>query len=164
MVKVVSPRRHSASTVSTNQSPNTPMHPRLHSPNQRQWESRPGTSTASGTSSKDGRNKDLIPTHEGSSGDIRKDPERSEQGPHHVNRETGMSVKQRLHTHPRIRLQALKNLCLLLRFNVKGVDPKILEKLQVLDVQGMIFGRATHPIGEAHFRGCDFPWRTLPPA
>jgi len=110
------------------------------------------------------RNKDLIPTHEGSSGEIRKDPERSEQGPHHVNRETGMSVKQRLHTHPRIRLQALKNLCLLLCFNVKGVDPKILEKLQVLDVQGMIFGRTTHPIGEAHLRGCNFPRRTLPPA
>src|SRR2546421_8376050 len=56
MVKVVSPRLHRSSTVSTNQSESTPMHPRLHSPNQRQWESRPSTSTSSGTSSKKVRN------------------------------------------------------------------------------------------------------------
>ncbi len=42
-VKVVSPRLHSASTVSTIQSPSTPMHPRHQSPNQRQRVSRPGS-------------------------------------------------------------------------------------------------------------------------
>ena len=108
--------------------------------------------------------KDLIPTREGSGGEIGKERLFHDHGPNHINGQVRMSVKQRLHTHPRISLQARKHLCLLPCFNVKRFDPKILEQLQILDVQGMILGRAAHPVGKAKQLRRLFAWRTLPPA
>ncbi len=56
----------------------------------------------------------------------------------------------------------LEDLRLLLRFQVKRVGPKILEKLQILDVQGMIFGRGTYTVGEAKRLRSLLAWRTTP--
>ena len=52
--------------------------------------------------------KDLIPTHEEAAERSVKDHCSGEQGPNHINWETRVSPNQRLHTHPRIRLEALQ--------------------------------------------------------
>jgi hypothetical protein len=86
-----------------------------------------------------------------------------EQCPNHINGETRVSVQERLHTYPWIGLQALKHLRLLRLFNVKRFDPKILEKLQILDVERVILGRAAHPVGEAKHLRRLLAWRHCHP-
>src|SRR5881227_48979 len=95
----------------------------------------------------------LIPTHERGGGEICKNHGSGKQGPHDINGETWVSSNKLGDTYPWIGDQRGQNLRLLLLWKMERMGPEVLEKLQILNVQRMIFGRGRHAVGEAKRSG-----------
>ena len=75
-----------------------------------------------------------------------------------------MSSKKLSDIDPRLGSQRGQNLRLLLLWELERMGPEVLEKLQILNVQRMIFIRCPHAVGEAKRPCCCLSWRTLPAA
>src|SRR5262245_37250704 len=104
----------------------------------------------------------LVMTHEGCRGQICEELPGGEQGPHDIDRETRVYRLHLAYAHPRMGLHEGKHRLLLRRITGHPVCPKILQKLQVVNIQRVILGRRADLIVYAQWLSPCVAWRTVP--
>ena len=100
--------------------------------------------------------------HERRAGQIREHVPRGQEGPHDIDGESGVCREQVRQADPRMGLDVDEDEGGLLGCDRDVMRPKILQKLQVLDRQGVILGRRADPIRQPQRLRIGFPWGAAP--
>jgi len=87
---------------------------------------------------------------------------RGKEGPYDIDGEIGVCRKEIRQADPRMGLDVDQDECGLLRRDSDVMRPKILQKLQVLDIYGMILGGRAHSIRQPQRLGIRLPRGTAP--